>query len=105
MLNRYVKINPLQKGDYDVDKYKNYNLTQPNDVPESAGVFAIARYISKNSTELEILHCNESENVKASASKIMAEQRLDGFDRSIIYLVRLEPDPKKRIELLHALKA
>lgn len=86
-----------------MDKHKGFKLTQPNDVPESAGVFAIARYISRDSTEFEILHCDESENIKTSALKIMAEKKFDGFDRSIIYLVRLETDPGKRSGLLQVL--
>ncbi|MDP3014101.1 MAG: hypothetical protein Q8M92_07670 [Candidatus Subteraquimicrobiales bacterium] len=84
---------------------KNYKLIQPNNVPESAGVFAIARYIDKNSTAFEILHCDESENIKLTAGKIMAEKKFDGFDKSIIYLVLLELDPKRRIEFLQALKS
>ncbi len=87
-----------------MSKYKNYSVTQPHDIPESAGVFAIARYINKNSNNFEILHCDESENIKDTVVKIMTEKKFDGFDNSIIYLVLLESDPEKRNELLHTLR-
>ena len=87
-----------------MDKLKDYTITQPKDVPDKPGVFAIARYINKESTSFEILYCAESENIKLDAKKTMSEKKFDGFDRSIIYLISLEPDPKRRKVLLEKLK-
>lgn len=79
---------------------KGFTLVQPNDVPAKAGVFAIARYISKKSRDFEILHCDESEDIKTKASMVMADKKFDGFDQSIIYLVALESDPGRRSDFL-----
>lgn len=83
---------------------KDFVVYQPNEVPNVPGVFVIARYVGKNSTELEHLYCNESEDIKSSAQKVMAEKKFDGFDHPIVYLIQVEYDPKRRIELLQDLK-
>ena len=80
-----------------LDKYKKVH---PNEVPESAGIFSIARYTSRESSNIKILYSGESENIHMSAKKAMTANNFDGHEHSIIYLILIEPEKKSRDKLL-----
>jgi hypothetical protein len=71
----------------------------------ASGVFVIARYVARESPQLELLICEESESMQEAAAKIMSEKQFDGVDRSIVYLIFQSDLKEQRKAILSKLRS
>jgi len=78
---------------------------QKNTPLDAAGVFIIGRYEERNSPQITFLFCAASDNMQTDAERIMTQEKIDGFEKTVVYLLRQMPSQSERSALLSKLVA
>ena len=72
---------------------------------DAAGVFIICRYKERNSLHMDFLFCASSDNMRTDAERIMTQEKIDGFEKPVVYLLHPISSPTERSALLNKVQS